>query len=185
MAILSVPNMVMIGGNSRNAGKTTLACNIIRKLAVHHKVIALKVTSIRPGEADLHGTHSETPFTGYSILEETNSGSAKDTSLMLQAGAKHVFYVRASEGYVEEAIADFLSKYNHQQPIVCESRSLREIVTPGLFLMMMRIPPQGVGKDVTNYISLADKILTFSDDRSDSVMFVSHLDYNNGSFTWK
>jgi len=177
--------MVMIGGNSRNAGKTTLACNIIRKLSTQHSVFALKVTSIRPGDAGLHGSHDEASFIGYSILEETNSVSVKDTSLMLQADAKHVFYVRASEGYVEEAIVDFLSKYNHNQPIVCESRSLREIVNPGLFLMMMRIPPQGVGKDVTNYISLADKVLTFSDDRSDNDIFIADLEYSKGTFTWK
>jgi hypothetical protein len=84
--MLEIPNMVMIGGNSRNAGKTTLACNIIRKLSSTNKVTALKVTSIRPGESGMHGNHSDENFSGYSITEEFNRDLLKDTSAMLKAG---------------------------------------------------------------------------------------------------
>lgn len=180
--MLSVPNMVMIGGNCRNAGKTTLACSIIQRLAVNHKVIALKVTSVRPRETDMHGHHEDTIFSGFEIFEETNTDIEKDTARMLRAGANRVFYIQANEGFIEKAIMQFLARYNDNQPIVCESRSLRGYITPGLFLMMMRIPAVGSAKDVTKLAKVADKVLSFSENQSDINQSVAQISFENQKF---
>jgi hypothetical protein len=179
----TIPNMLMIGGNSRNAGKTTMACRIISKLAAKEKVIAFKVTSMRPGEDDKHGTHSnEDSFHRYSITEELNPDLAKDTSKMLNAGASRVFYIRAEDDYVEEAMLDFLNSYNTNQPLICESRSLRNKFIPGLFLMMIRIPAIGTAKDVTGFLEKADKIFYFNEDFVTNNKFVDNLNFKNGKF---
>lgn len=179
----TIPNMLMIGGNSRNAGKTTLACRIISKLAETEKVIAFKVTSIRPGEDDKHGTHSnEDSFHGYSIIEELNPDLAKDTSKMLKAGASRVFYIRAEDEFVEKAMLDFLNQYNSSQPLICESRSLRNKFIPGLFLMMIRIPAVGTEKDVSGFLEKADKVFNFNENVEMNNKFVDNLNFNNGKF---
>ena len=103
--------MVMIGGNSRNAGKTTLACGIISKLAATHDIIGLKVTSIRPGEEGLHGAHDENYLSDFEVMEELDAGSQKDTSKMLRAGAKQVFYLRVYDFNAEKAIVLFLKNF--------------------------------------------------------------------------
>ena len=180
--MLEIPNMVMIGGNSRNAGKTTLACNIIRKLSSNYEVTALKVTSIRPGESDMHGHHSDEEFSGYSIMEELNSDSHKDTSAMLQAGASRVFYIRTEDAFTEQAINSFLSTYNYDQPIVCESRSLRRVLVPGLFVMMVRKQISGNEKDISEYIGKADKVFTIDDDQLELNNFIDKLYFENGKF---
>ena len=180
--MIEIPNMVMIGGNSRNAGKTTLAGKIIKKLAVNHQVIALKVTSIRPGESEMHGDHSAELNSGFSILEELNSDSHKDTSAMLRAGASKVFYIRTIDECMEPAILQFLSDYNINQPIVCESRSLRRIVNPGLFIMMIRNNAEGKPKDIFSYISHADHVFTFDNDILEVKSFVDKLNFLNGKF---
>jgi hypothetical protein len=174
--------MVMIGGNCRNAGKTTLACSIIQKISVNQKVVALKVTSVRPGEAELHGNHKDVNFSGFEIFEETNPDIAKDTSRMLRAGANRVFYIQANEGFIEKAIMQFLARYNNNQPIVCESRSLRSYVSPGLFLMMMRIPAVGSAKDVTQLTKIADKVLAFSEDQAEINQSVAQISFENQKF---
>ena len=74
------------------------------------------------------------------IMEEANEDSTKDTSLMLQAGAHKVVYIRATDGYLQKAFEEFCAKYDHGQPLVCESRGLRDVVVPGIFVMMMRLP---------------------------------------------
>jgi hypothetical protein len=180
--MLNIPNMVMIGGNSRNSGKTSMACSLISKLSATHEVIGLKVTSIRPGEDDLHGNHNEDDSSDFTIFEEFDTGSLKDTSKMLRAGSSHVYYIRVTETFSEQAILHFLSRYINKQVIVCESRSLRGIITPGLFLMMMRLPTEGKAKDIDNYLSLADKVFYFGEDQTEKKQFAAELYFTNGEF---
>jgi hypothetical protein len=180
--MLEIPNMVMIGGNSRNAGKTTLACNIIRKLSYNREVTALKVTSIRPGESDKHGHHTEATFSGFTITEELNRESHKDTSAMLQAGASRVFYIRTEDTFAAQAIQSFLDTYNFSQPLICESRSLRRVLIPGLFLMMMRDPEAGSAKDISEYSGFADKVFAYDNDQLELNNFIDKLYFDNGKF---
>jgi hypothetical protein len=180
--MFDIPNMVMIGGNSRNSGKTTLACSIISKFSITNEVVGLKVTGIRPGEAHLHGNHSGETMHGYTILEETDCSSGKDTSKMLKAGATRVFYIFAEDIFIEKAILHFVSMYINNQVIVCESRSLRDIVKPGLFLMMVRLPASVKEKDVSVYLSKADKAIYNGDDQAEINQFVSDLYFKQGKF---
>jgi hypothetical protein len=182
--MLTIPNMIMIGGNSRNSGKTTMACRIINKFSFTHEVIGLKVTSIRPGEQDLHGNHENKESANFMIFEEKNSDSHKDTSKMLKAGATHVYYIRAEENFTKQAILHFLSRYVDKQLIVCESRSLREIISPGLFLIMMRLQLETSLKDMSKYLALADKVIYFNEDLEQIMHFTDNLNFNNCKFVW-
>lgn len=176
--MLYIPNMIMIGGNSRNSGKTTMACDIISKLASAHEVVGLKVTSVRPGEEELHGNHNnEEDVPGFTIFEELDTESYKDTSKMLRAGSTHVYYIRVAETFIEKAIFHFLSRYIVNQIIVCESRSLRRIINPGLFLMMMKLPAEGKAKESINYLSLADRVFYFSEDQREKRQFIANLHF--------
>lgn len=182
--MISVPEMVMIGGNSRNSGKTTMACKCISRLSATHEVIGLKVTSVRPGEDDLHGNHND-DFTGnFTIFEELNPESNKDTSKMLKAGASHVYYIRVEEKFTKQAIVHFLSKYVHKQLIVCESRSLHEIVKPGLFLIMMRLMLEDKAKDMSKYLGTADKVFYFAEELGEIEQFAANLNFINCKFVW-
>ena len=181
--MLSIPNMVLVGGNSRNSGKTTMACNIIRKLSSNHEIIGLKVTAIRPGEDEFHGNHDVEESADFSIFEELNASSHKDTSKMLRAGAHRVFYIRVNEKFIQKAILHFLSTYINKQIIVCESRSLRRLINPGLFLMMMRLPEEGKAKnDIDTFLSLADEIFYFDENQDFKDRYLSKLHFVNGKF---
>jgi hypothetical protein len=180
--MIDIPEMVMIGGNSRNSGKTTIACRCISKLSANHEVIGLKVTSVRPGEDDLHGNHTDDFMGNFTIFEELNPESNKDTSKMLKAGATHVYYIRVEEKFTKQAIVHFVSRYVDKQLIVCESRSLREIVKPGLFLIMMRLQVEDQGKDMSKYLNKADKVFYFGDDLAETEQFAANLDFINCKF---
>lgn len=182
--MISVPEMIMIGGNSRNSGKTTLACKCISQLSEKQEVIGLKVTSIRPGEDDLHGNHNDNFTDGFTIFEELNPHSHKDTAKMLKAGASHVYYICVDETFAEKAILHFLSRYINKQVILCESRNLRGIINPGLFLIMLRLPVVGIEKDMTKYIKTADKVFYFSEDFEEINKFTINLSFKNCKFAW-
>ena len=182
--MLDIPNMVMIGGNSRNTGKSTVACSIISRLSASHEVIGLKATSIRPGEDAFHGSHSDEVNTGFTIYEELNTGSDKDTSRMLRAGATHVYYIRSEDVFLKKAISYFMSAYSNKQPVVCESRSLRNIITPGLFIMMMRLPSVGVPKDVATYLDKADLVFNWASQQEEIQQFSVSLQFVEGKFRY-
>ena len=123
-------NLILIAGDGRNVGKTFLACKIISHLSGSSDVIGIKISS--------HIHENETGDTivckneNFVIYDE-KSVSLKDSSLMLQAGAKRVFYIIAKQENLKEAffaISDELK--NHS--VVCESGGLLEIVQPWLFL---------------------------------------------------
>ena len=181
--MLSIPNMIMIGGNSRNSGKTTIACKIISKLSGLHEIIGLKVTFVRPEEDEMHGNHTKEDTSCFSILEELSADSHKDTSKMIRAGAAHVFYVRVSDKFVEKAVLHFMSKYINKQIIVCESRSLRRIINPGLFLMMMRLPEDVKSKkDIETFLPLANKVFCFETDQTEMNQFTDNMRFVDNVF---
>jgi hypothetical protein len=156
--MLHLPNMLLIGGNARHAGKTSLACGIIRKFSGQFPVIGLKVTSIRPGEDDLHGNHPQPKSSDWEIFEEINPVGEKDTAQMLEAGAKKVFYIRASGEKIHEALEKLFEEIDNSGMIICESRSLRQFVRPGVFMLMIRDDMKEKGKDMNDYLPLADAI---------------------------
>lgn len=162
--MIALPNMLMISGNTRNSGKTSLACSVIRRFSKDHPVTGLKVTRIHPGEEAFHGDHGGENDAAWDLQEETNPAGHKDTSRMLQAGASHVYYIRTTDDHLAEALDAFLKQKCAGTLIVCESRSLRYAVEPGVFILMMRQTEPGKGKDVSTLLSLADAVTGKGDD---------------------
>ena len=180
--MLSCPNLLLIGGNTRNSGKTTLACKIINKLSADHEVIGLKVTSIRPDEQEYHGEHNDNNVSDFRIIEEMSPDIPKDTSLMLRSGASKVFYILFPEGTTIDTLSAFLSSLDASKPIICESRSLRNFIMPGLFIMMMSNTASNSKKDVSEYLLKADKIFDFNEDQPIMESFVTKLGFINSMF---
>jgi len=151
-----IPNLIIIGGSSRNVGKTTLALKVIEKYAASERITGLKVTSIRPGEETHHGNHENHDLLNFLIIEETTNSSSKDTARMLSAGADKVYYIETPDSMIREAMEMFLTTINTGSPIVCESRSLRTAVIPGLFVLLKHFDTDLIKPDFDVYEKLAD-----------------------------
>lgn len=130
-----IPGLLLVGGNSRYIGKTTLACEIIDKFSKMVPVVALKVTSIYPGDAIYHG-HEITGVKEFEIIRESDLTSPKDTAKMLRKGAVSSYYLQSPDALVENAWHAFEQAIHQCHFIVCESRSLRRFVEPGLFIYL-------------------------------------------------
>ena len=128
---LSLPNMVLVAGNGRNVGKTTLACKIINQLAQKHDVTGLKISP----HFHYYNTNDVFIKTEYFIILQERQKSSKDSSLMLQAGAQKVFYIMVKQEALKDAI-NALLPFLSEAPIVCESGGLHEFVQPGLFFFV-------------------------------------------------
>jgi len=135
--MIKIPRLLLVGGNSRHIGKTTLACRVIRKFSAEVPIIAVKVTSIYPGDAKYHG-HEITNEREFDIIQETDPAGLKDTAKMLNSGAFSAYYIQANDKLVEKAWSVFLKMIPPGHLIVCESRSLRRFVEPGLFIYLKK-----------------------------------------------
>jgi hypothetical protein len=142
-----VPNLLIIAGTGNKSGKTTLACRIIEQFS-NLNLISVKITP---------HFHETTPGlnllkedTGYSVYEETNPETTKDTSRMLKSGALKVFFAKVTDKSIFEAFKQLLDLIPPGTPVICESPALRYYVEPGLFVLMI----SGVQNNQKNISSL-------------------------------
>jgi hypothetical protein len=145
-----VPNLILIAGTGTKSGKTTIACRIIEQFK-SLSIIAIKITP-HFHETTL-GLNIICEEAGYSIYEETNLESFKDTSRMLRSGASKVFFAKVFDDrllYVFNKINDLIPE---GMPIICESPALRNFIEPGVFIIM--------SSRTTNKRKNISKFLTF------------------------
>ena len=139
-------NLLLIAGNGRNAGKTTLACRIIEHLSKNISVTGLKISphfhNFNESEVLIRSEH-------FIVIDEKQN-STKDSSLMLNAGADKVLFVMVKQEHLHEALIQIYNLIANAI-IVCESGGLREFVEPGLFLFVKRTGYEIVKKHLINY----------------------------------
>lgn len=133
--------MLMIGGASSNTGKTVLSCSLIQKFQQVQPIEAIKVTTIRdrnqPCPRGGPGCGVCSSMQGkFCIVEETNATSGKDTSRLLAAGCRRVFWLRSLQEHLAEGFQQLQKKLSQDALYLCESNSLRKFVEPGLFLFV-------------------------------------------------
>jgi molybdopterin-guanine dinucleotide biosynthesis protein A len=141
--MIKLDRMLMIGSAGANVGKTELACAIIKRFSNEQKITGVKVTTIKEKDGQCprggEGCGVCTSLDGnFLITEETNRSSGKDTARLLAAGASRVFWLRVMKTHLEEGIRSLLEVVGRQENLICESNSLREVVEPGLFFMVVR-----------------------------------------------
>jgi len=139
--MIRVGGMLMIGSAGANVGKTELACALIKRFSKSGDIVGMKVTTIRAKDGQCprggEGCGVCSSLEGnFSITEESDTDSCKDTSRLLAAGASRVFWLRVMKTHLKEGISTLLDAIGPNATSICESNSLRRVVQPGLFLMV-------------------------------------------------
>ncbi len=142
--MVKLDRMLMIGSAGANVGKTELACAILRRFSGEGPdIVGIKVTTIKEKDGQCprggEGCGVCSSLEGvYSIVEETDSCSGKDTGRLLAAGASRVFWLRVLRAHLKEGLAALLDIVGPEVTSICESNSLRHEAEPGLFLVAER-----------------------------------------------
>jgi hypothetical protein len=128
-----IPNLLLIAGTGTKSGKTSMACKIIEQFS-NLDITAIKITP------HFHETTSGliviSEKKGYTIYEETNADSSKDTSRMLHSGANKVYFAKVWDDQLYEVFLSIMENINPNTPVICESPALRNFVEPGVFVIM-------------------------------------------------
>lgn len=128
-------NIMLISGSGRNVGKTSFMRRVIRQ-NTSQKLVAVKISphfhEPTPGLTPILVTDN------YRIFKETDLTSGKDSSLFLQAGAEKVFYIQATEAYLEDAFRIITNYISSDQPIIVESAALRKFIVPDFYVFIQK-----------------------------------------------
>jgi len=154
--------MLLVGGAGRNSGKTRLSCALIRHFQPR-TLVGLKVTAITERETCPRGnedgcgvcTSVEQDFL---ITEERGKPAGKDTSLMHEAGARPVFWLRVLRQHLERGVEALRDRVGPETPCVCESNSLRQVVEPDVFIIARARDSAEMKPSARQVLHLADRV---------------------------
>lgn len=141
--MIRLENMLMIGSSGSNVGKTELACALLRRFGGTHRIVGVKVTAAASKEQSCPrggqgcGVCSSMDAE-YRITEETDRCSRKDTGRLLTAGADKVYWLRVLRTHLQQGLSVLLEVVGRGSIVICESNSLRQVVEPGLFIIVDR-----------------------------------------------
>lgn len=172
-------NIILISGSGRNVGKTTLACNIIKKLSVNTIVFGLKISPHFHKTSELQKLISEGE--GYKIYREFDKYSGKDSSKMLNSGAKEVYFMQCDDDKIKSAMNSISHLLPNDSIIVCESGSFSKTYKPGLHLLVVDEHPDDSKISYQHNLKNADKIINRSDFNMNDYFF----DLNFNGTNWK
>jgi len=151
--------ILLIGGATRNVGKTTFTCSIIKNMSKQHNIIGLKIKTIYEDDNFFHGKDRNPLKGNYIIIEEHDKTGNEDSMKMLKAGAKKVFRIKAKNNYLKDAFNEFLKQISNNNFIICESNSLRSVVEPTIFLMIKHKNKNDIKPSAKKLEHLANKII--------------------------
>jgi hypothetical protein len=146
--------LILVGGQTKNIGKTTLICSIIAAFRQFHWT-AVKIT------AHLHqpeGCELLSQGLGWSVWEQHQIEGRTDTGRFLNAGAARALLVRAEHQYLDEPCAILEQQFSALNWIV-ESSSATTCLHADLSLLIVD-PTQADFKDsAQNQLATADVLL--------------------------
>jgi hypothetical protein len=152
--------LVVVGGHSRNIGKTSVAVGLIRHLS-DRKWAALKITQYghgicsHLGEACGCETEPDHPF----ALSEEFEPSGTDSGRFLAAGAERSFWLRTPAGQLRGAADQVRKILARHRNVIVESNSLLELVEPDLFLMVLDFSCADFKASSARFLKRADALV--------------------------
>ncbi len=159
--------IVVIGGHSRNVGKTSVVAGLIAALSDFHWT-ALKITQYGHGICSANGEACDcaTADHSWAIAEEKNRSGESDTSRFLVAGAAHSWWVRTQQGRLAEAMPRVRQILAGTQNAIIESNSVLRFLKPDLYLTVLDPATRDFKDSAQIFLDRADAVLLHSADNS-------------------
>ena len=130
--------VVVVGGHTRNIGKTSVVAGLIAALPEMHWT-AIKITQYGHGICSANGEACDCATADHTIAvsEERQRDSGTDSSRYLAAGAEHSFWVRTQQGELHEAMPKVRRLIAAAENVVIESNSVLRFLRPDLALSVL------------------------------------------------
>jgi hypothetical protein len=152
--------IVVIGGHSRNVGKTSVVAGLIAKLTSHNWT-AFKLTQFGHGRCSLNGKpcQCETADHAWAITEENDWSGKSDSSRFLVAGAKHAFWVRSAQGQLAKALPAIQRRLSEAENAILESNSILKFIQPDIYISVLDPATEDFKSSAQQFFDRADAII--------------------------
>lgn len=152
--------VVVVGGNSRNIGKTSVVASLIACLP-EMRWTAFKITQHGHLLCDGKTRHCDctNPDHTVAFTEECNRVSGTDSARFLYAGAVRSFLVRTRQGTLAEAMPRLRAECAAAENAIIESNSVMEFLHPHLYLTVLDPGTADFKTSARLFLDRADAIL--------------------------
>ena len=132
--------IVVVGGHSRNVGKTSVVAGLIARMQFQDWT-AVKITQFGHGVCSVTTEPCECALNesehAWSIDEEHDRSGKSDTSRFLVAGAKRVLWARTKQGMLAEAMPALRAEIMKSSNVIIESNSIMKFIRPDVYLTVL------------------------------------------------
>ncbi len=133
--------IVIVGGHSRNVGKTSVVARLIEALR-EYQWTAVKITQFGHGICSVNGEACDCAVTDdlahtWNISEERNRSGKSDSSRFLVSGAARSLWVRTRQGNLAEAMPDLRRQIAGAANVIIESNSALKFIRPDIYLAVL------------------------------------------------
>lgn len=152
---------VVIGGHSRNIGKTSVMAGLIRGLRPPEWA-AVKITQYGHGVCSLDGEPCgcDPGEHGFLLTEERSRQGRSDTHRFLQAGARRSLWLRVRQGQLHRALPALLRALRREDWVMVESNSILGHLTPALYLFVVDPSRNDFKASARKYLERAEALVT-------------------------
>jgi hypothetical protein len=157
--------IVVIGGHSRNIGKTSAVCALISALP-ERRWTAIKITQFGHGVCSANGEpcDCETADHTVAISEEHDRTTGTDSSRYLAAGAIRSLWVRTRVGQLADAMPRIRAVIARDQNVILESNSVLRFLQPDFYAAVLDPGVPDFKASALRYLDRADAVLLCAPD---------------------
>jgi hypothetical protein len=148
---------IVVGGHSRNVGKTSVAAGLIHAFR-EYPWTAIKISSHR--HANVSGHPDIDDFRFFEIYEEKSREGVSDTSRFLAAGASRSLWVRIEEDHADAGMRHLLSTLQSSPYLMIESNRILNVMRPDLYLMVLACDTEEFKDSARKSLKQADAVVT-------------------------
>ena len=153
---------IIIGGHSRNIGKTSVVAGIIPALP-EYDWTAVKITQFGHGVCSISAEPCDCALNekehSWSLDEESDRSGQTDTSRFLVAGARRAFWVRTKQGMLAEAMPALRNALATAENVIIESNSVLRFLRPDLYLSVLDLQTADFKDSAREFLDRADAVI--------------------------
>jgi hypothetical protein len=130
--------IVVVGGQGRKVGKTSVIAGLIRGLRrLHWTAVKISMHDGRIPHCDHTGEGRAGPDCGFILTEETKVSTFTDTGRFLAAGARRAVWLRVKTDCLLPALAVLFRALANEPNVIIESGSAMSVITPRLGVVIL------------------------------------------------
>jgi hypothetical protein len=153
--------IVVVGGHTRNIGKTSVVAGLIVAMPEMHWT-AFKITQFGHGMCSANGEpcDCETAEHTVAVSEERVGGdTTTDSGRYLAAGAMRSLWVRTRQGDLSEAMPRIRKEIERAENVLIESNSIMRFLRPALYLSVLDPETVDFKESAKYFLDRADAVL--------------------------